>query len=1263
MSKLYVDTNLIEDEEKRKQEKESFEAEINDIIENKYKSDDSEVVYALFNPQQVALLQEYYKGFSVEFYKELNGTVELQIQEKNQKVREKINKISEYMGPIDLKDWVYDGMVDSGKNNGVKCDLCPRPIRYAHFAVNKKTKECLRFGCSCAADFFNLDKSSLASMKTIQSKTLRDIKIIASIMESKKFREYYDYMCGHIGEVVLKDGRQGLLDLMTFMVKWKKDDNGEYVLVGNAEKDEYPVLFGDNSKGVKTLEWIKENIVSCLNADLGGSGYDSIINRKVIRISVKDADKTQLNTVGYIKYALKFLDVGLPIPLTLAKKLNSIIQKITHQHHPDYIKYAQELLIEHNFENSTLLTKAFTDFIINYLASSLKVEPRDEELKYWGVRGPKTFYYTVLTWETVMVKLLSLKDLKSLVSKGLVSEEELPRYYGDLIGSSVKFETMMNYIDKCLGMFVNKKPVTKTMSNLSDGFSKYGIKGSDVKIGLEKTDNLTYDPAFTVSQIPLNVGLFFKIMQSGYRKLIQDSILNVYLFLKKSKYLDNDEDTLRYLCLLEKGQFGLTHKGFNREDYYSRITDAKSFKTYLDSFDIDENVYNELLKKYKNQMAQLRSDLQKLYTDIFEIHKFLVNDTSLSSKKKISTEEDYEDIVIKKEKNYKDYFIDYCNLLISKRGNKKIQNMIHAKNLNSLLVFKQLNGYSDMFLDIQNIFESKIKEKEERALFNKFFLDNLKYEIKILNDVKDIDDFIKLMMVLYDRSTYSPSYLCTPESRNLHYDIHYNRDKFDIVNSSEALTKAVKSLTLEICKSNDYIDIFNGMYNGIKELYANLNDGINFKEYFNLLNVDSKNMKKDIKNIVTVDEYGRVLKEAGCNPYFNGNLIQIKQLFKNLSIYKSLSNYSDITFIEDINKKVNELETLELEKTRGKIDDINKLKDFLSEHLNFYAINVDALRNTKPIYKNKSDVYIRQKEAFSKVHFEKAHEINPRFIRELEGVPNLSDGTSEMIEKGKNAIDTDYGTNKLVAEALRVELYNKKLIYNHFDITNKLLQNLNNVDLTLFDLEDLKTINSIIGNYYLLKSDIHKIKDILIKYNVLNFDFNSEELNLPEPNQRSVREVIDLNSDNADSTGFTGVQKAELVKNSADFGTLPQFIQNIINTVVRYKRCTPKQLQYVNQGYETLINKSNESSQVDNKINPNVSTNSVANNNSDVSNDNLSEDEKEMIELAKQILGHSDFKTLQSWHRNIINTVVKRNSCSAKQKAFVLKAKDELGID
>ena len=128
------------------------------------------------------------------------------------------------------------------------------------------------------------------------------------------------------------------------------------------------------------------------------------------------------------------------------------------------------------------------DFIINYLASSLKVEPRDEELKYWGVRGPKTFYYTVLTWETVMVKLLSLKDLKSLVSKGLVSEEELPRYYGDLIGSSVKFETMMNYIDKCLGMFVNRGA-----KNTIKLLRKESFKNKFIKNLIEEANKLDID--------------------------------------------------------------------------------------------------------------------------------------------------------------------------------------------------------------------------------------------------------------------------------------------------------------------------------------------------------------------------------------------------------------------------------------------------------------------------------------------------------------------------------------------------------------------------------------------------------------------------------------------------------------------------------------------------------------------------------------------------------------------------------------------------
>ena len=191
MSRLMVDNkdlSIVKSDESLQKDlemKETFDKAVNDAIENKYKSEESEEVYALFNPAQRQLLDSYFRGFSVELYKELNGTVELQIQKRNEKIKAKVQKLSEEMGmkKFNLDDWVYDGMNDAGKNAGQKCDLCPRPVRYAHFAANKKTHEVLRFGCNCAADFFQIDKSSLSSMKTIQSKTLRDIKIIAIIME------------------------------------------------------------------------------------------------------------------------------------------------------------------------------------------------------------------------------------------------------------------------------------------------------------------------------------------------------------------------------------------------------------------------------------------------------------------------------------------------------------------------------------------------------------------------------------------------------------------------------------------------------------------------------------------------------------------------------------------------------------------------------------------------------------------------------------------------------------------------------------------------------------------------------------------------------------------------------------------------------------------------------------------------------------------------------------------------------------------------
>ena len=146
MARLYLDDGIIEDSILQREDKEDFierKRQFNEqtlkYINDHYKGEDSENVYALFDNEQKKLLQSYFKNFSAEMYKELNGTVELQIQKKNAKVREKIENLGKIMGKISLDDWEYDGMVDAGQNNGQKCDLCPRPVRYAHFAVNRKT--------------------------------------------------------------------------------------------------------------------------------------------------------------------------------------------------------------------------------------------------------------------------------------------------------------------------------------------------------------------------------------------------------------------------------------------------------------------------------------------------------------------------------------------------------------------------------------------------------------------------------------------------------------------------------------------------------------------------------------------------------------------------------------------------------------------------------------------------------------------------------------------------------------------------------------------------------------------------------------------------------------------------------------------------------------------------------------------------------------------------------------------------------------------
>ena len=70
MSRLYIDdakemqvTKSDEEIQKEQETKEEFDKVVMDAIENRYKGDESEEVYALFNPVQRQLLDSYFTQY------------------------------------------------------------------------------------------------------------------------------------------------------------------------------------------------------------------------------------------------------------------------------------------------------------------------------------------------------------------------------------------------------------------------------------------------------------------------------------------------------------------------------------------------------------------------------------------------------------------------------------------------------------------------------------------------------------------------------------------------------------------------------------------------------------------------------------------------------------------------------------------------------------------------------------------------------------------------------------------------------------------------------------------------------------------------------------------------------------------------------------------------------------------------------------------------------------------------------------------------
>ena len=1251
MARLYLDDGIIEDSILQREDKEDFierKRQFNEqtlkYINEHYKGEDSENVYALFDAEQKKLLQSYFKNFSAEMYKELNGTVELQIQKKNAKVREKIENLGKIMGKISLDDWEYDGMVDAGQNAGQKCDLCPRPVRYAHFAVNRKTKECLRFGCSCAADFFSLDSTTLSSMKTIQAKTLKDIRLISYIMEHNLLKEYYLYMCGYTGKVVLEKGEDGIRDLMTFLVVWEKDKKGIVHQDGG-----YVVKFGDGNTAVKSMIWIKDNITSCLNADLDDNINQKASERDLVPIAVKNEDKVQANTTAYVNFAIRFLRLGLPIPQEIAKKLNSIVARTARTHHPDYIKYAEELLMSSNLSKSNLLRTAFTDFIVNYLASSMKMVERDEEAASWGIKGQKTFYNTVLTWEGAILKLMVIREVRTLVNKGLISEDEVDRLLGKGTRYSVDYEKMKDFLDKCLRLFMTNKEVIKKEENVNAGFSKYMIEGVDDKIGITKEldsyhlRTYYYFDKFNANTIPINIGSYYRKIQSGYRTMITDSLRPVLQILKGSLAMEKDIDFVMYLSLLKNQTYryvGVQHESIDIANNYSRDFDAdvkKRMEQAINEGRIDTEFCKELYEKNIKVIRKLRKDFEKLYDEVTKLLDGMVQ-YKLPDSLPAKVNDDFESLIFEETKTYRDYFIDYCNMLTAKRGNKGIQKNLLQQNLYGLIPFKLLEPYEPIFNAIQENFINQKRKEEEAKLFREFGLYNLKTELKKILGSHNMTEFMQLITILATRINYSAKkYLIQDISDGvIVIDMQIKDEPMSDKDLVERMNKVVSKEFIEYCQTK-HAETFKKMYDGMKEVFIGIKkEKLTYKEYYNMLENNSRLIEGRMDYIATLDEFeGLLRKELNIESIYKGGNSNIPTLLAYLDNFKGMNGIAeefDKLLEEYLSVKIKEDQ--EKDKKKGFVEEIEKMCD---ERIRFFEAPIDDLKKKYPTY---SESGLRRKYAeFNYVKWDDKYTVIPKFTSELETDGNLSDEIIKLIADARKASgDIEY---KKYSEGLRVEMYNRKLIYSHFNVTYLTIKDLRNFDLYKISNDDLLRITKLIGSYYILKSHLETLVEILNKYGNLTFDYNEEVKKIPEPEQRSVADVIKEFSDDADSTGYTGLQKAEMIVNHPDFNEkVSDGPKKIVKSVVYYKRCSKNQLPYVNIAFKELGLGNPDEVKIE-------------------QNDN----EKELIKLAEEIIVHPNFeKEVSSFAKKVVKSVAVGKSCKGKQANWVLTAAKEVGI-
>ena len=1274
---VYIDDDILRDSEQWSKDAETFDKALDKIVNDTTRYADDKALWVAFSDAQRRVVEEYYKGFAIDTYSELEGTVRLQIAQKDARVKQRIKEMETDLGfAIKPDEWAYDGFKDLVDKRAA-CNFCKgskATLRYVHYAINKKRNVTLRFGCDCAANFFSTAPETFTTIKTLQSKLLCDIRTIACLCDEIQkgnkdiLKYYYRYKGKYIGRLFIQDNQllsveecvKRLEELYTYKIETTAD-GAEFK--GNDEQG-YAILYRNSTTPVvRSATWVKEHIVYCVNADLDDKYNYNLEARKIVMVDTKAHLKN--DTTAYVNCAIRFIRAGLPVPMMVCAKITSKVASATKQHHPDYLRFATELLLHKNLSKASLLRTAFTEFFVNYVTTKGNTNLRDPELKEWGINGIASFYNTVLSWEAALVRLQTLNEYKKLVKAGYIDENRMRFVMLNTMkvtqGNVPSFLTadrkVREYIYMTTGLFLSNKPVIRDEQRMDNGMSKYMVQDIDTPIYTDNSIQHMADAYVDARYAPYHITIAYKLYQAALKRLM-NSDFNTYKVILTIIANTTDEEQLVKVLL------AFTLCGVTAQEAYKKLTNWYSVATNKLPELLIEKYYNVQLDSSvqaflkdttnKKEMTELRKTAVNLLDNVMDLVKKLtsvdvqnmkITDVQNENKRMLDTS-----TVNIVEKSAVDYYKTYCNMLTNKPATETITNQLTATGFKPILVFKDMQVYKQVLFTVDDLCTElrmfAILDQLERKVQMTAYFNAVTYAVDDWTTVLRtwlIEENHTDITGGIDPETFAISRLDSELLDYLHKEVfEYSENKETGKSKFNAyrwqLMNEYKELLSDIRARKDLSAVLKKLI-----MFFKCNKNISKSKLMAVTSIDAlfDYIKPDTQFYNMASTYSsnmcKLLKRQNC--------------FDLCTLYKeTVHNALDKAYTEFMAENAQRLkDKADREKKQPYVDTISTT---CNEHIAVFEINVTDKLKAK--YPGRSNTDILRKEAFKVTRYEDAETKLKHFYETLTQV-GFSDDCTQYMEMARKYIEGTETLNRqrttALAETLCTELYNNNYIFNHIQsITLPVLKQLQDIDLYTMSVEDLQQVQTIVSRYYLTYTDMYALCEIVEKYSdnkaVLS-TFVTETNSLEIPVKIALDKKYATLADLPDDSGLTGVDKAEKVLKHTDVLRIPDMLMRICRTVVSYKSCSQKQLHYVNKAYAILF-----PDEVVTEVNDATLQDTG----------NVTEEPNTYVALAETVKAHEQFDTLPEKNKAIIESVLERRTCSTKQFYWVQRSAKELGI-